>query len=59
MSYIAPYVDDSGLHLPTYNDILEDMIASMKQIYGSDIYLGNDSADYQLLSAFARTLLFS
>lgn len=53
MSYFKPYVDDSGLHLPTYNDILEDMINSMKEIYGSDIYLENDSADYQLLSAFA------
>ena len=53
MSYFAPYVDDSGLHLPTYNDILEDMIDSMKKIYGQDIYLENDSADYQLLSILA------
>lgn len=53
MSYFAPYIDGSGLHIPSYNDILEDMIASMKQIYGADIYLGNDSADYQMLSIFA------
>ncbi len=53
MSYFVPYVDDSGLHLPTYNDILEDMINSMKKIYGQDIYLENDSADYQLLSILA------
>ena len=39
MSYFAPYVDGSGLHMPTYQDILDDMIASMKKIYGSDIYL--------------------
>lgn len=53
MAYFKPYVDSAGLHIPTYNDILEDMIAAMKQIYGDDIYLGNDSADYQLLSIFA------
>lgn len=53
MTYVKPYVDSAGLHIPTYNDILEDMISSMKQIYGEDIYLGNDSADYQLLSIFA------
>ena len=53
MSYFAPYVDGSGLHMPTYQDILDDMIASMKKIYGSDIYLGNDSADYQFVSILA------
>lgn len=53
MSYFSPYIDKSGLHVPTYADILEDMIATMKSIYGDDIYLENDSADYQFLSIFA------
>ena len=53
MSYFSPYVDGAGLHLPTYHDILDDMIAEMKRIYGEDIYLGNDSADYQFLSILA------
>lgn len=53
MTYFKPYVDSTGLHIPTYNDILEDMIAAMKQIYGDDIYLDNSSHDYQLLSIFA------
>lgn len=53
MSYFAPYVDNAGLHLPTYQDILDDLIASMKQIFGQDIYLENDSADYQMLSIIA------
>lgn len=51
--YFKPYVDSTGLHIPTYNDILEDMLAAMKQIYGDDIYLDNSSPDYQLLSIFA------
>jgi uncharacterized phage protein gp47/JayE len=53
MSYFAPYVDATGLHLPTYQDILDDLVASAKAIYGDDIYLEEDSADYQLLSIFA------
>lgn len=53
MTYFKPYVDSTGLHIPTYNDILEDMLAAMKQIYGDDIYLDNSSPDYQLLSIFA------
>lgn len=53
MSYFAPYIDASGLHLPTYHDILNSMIEEMKGIYGSDIYLENDSADYQFLSILA------
>lgn len=48
--YFAPYIDESGLHYPTYDDILEDNIKQAKKIFGADIYLGNDSADYQLLS---------
>lgn len=53
MTYFKPYVDSTGLHIPTYEDILEDMIAAMKEIYGDDIYLDNSSPDYQLLSIFA------
>lgn len=53
MAYVAPYIDGSGLHLPTYQEILDDMIASAKAIFGDDIYLENDSADYQLISIFA------
>lgn len=53
MAYFTPYIDASGQHIPTYTDILNDMIASMKEIYGNDIYLENDSADYQFLSILA------
>ncbi len=53
MTYTAPYVDDSGLHIPTYVDIRDDLVAQFKEIYGQDIYLDNDSQDYQMISAFA------
>lgn len=53
MAYFAPYIDETGLHIPTYTDIRDDMIAGAKSIFGEDLYLENDSADYQLISIFA------
>lgn len=53
MSYVAPYVAASGLTIPTYQDILDYLIAQMKIVYGNDIYLEIDSTDYQSLSVFA------
>ena len=53
MSYFTPYVDASGLHIPTYPDIRDDIILQMRKIYGNDIYLENDSADYQFISTLA------
>jgi len=63
MSYFAPYIDEYGPHVPSYNDILEYLVGDpdniesnpgiFRQIYGMDIYLENDSPDYQFLSALA------
>jgi uncharacterized phage protein gp47/JayE len=53
MAYFAPCIDSSGLHIPTYSDIRDDLITQAKQIFGQDIYLENDSQDYQLISIFA------
>jgi uncharacterized phage protein gp47/JayE len=53
MAYFAPYVDDAGLHIPSYIDIRDDLLAQFRQIYGDDLYLENDSQDYQMISAFA------
>lgn len=56
MPYTAPYIDELGMHIPTYDDILQDLLTSMKQIFGSDIYLDEDSMDYQQISIFARKI---
>ncbi|CQR71691.1 Baseplate J-like protein [Sporomusa ovata DSM 2662] len=53
MAYFTPYIDSAGLHIPTYTDIRDDLIEQAKSIYGQDIYLENDSMDYQYLSVFA------
>lgn len=56
MPYTAPYIDELGMHIPTYDEILQDLLSSMKQIFGSDIYLDEDSMDYQQISIFARKI---
>lgn len=54
MAYFTPYIDDTGMHIPTYTDIRDDMIASMKTIFGSEIYIDEDTQDYQQISIFAK-----
>ena len=53
MAYTAPYIDETGLHLPTYEEILEELNNRTKQIYGQDLYLDVDSLDYQHNSVFS------
>jgi uncharacterized phage protein gp47/JayE len=53
MVYFKPYIDTAGLHIPTYEDIRDDLMREAREIYGQDIYLENDSMDYQYISAFA------
>lgn len=54
MSYFAPYLDENGLHMPTYADVMEHLVSNYRQIFGQDIYIGEDSQDYQLLSMYAK-----
>ena len=53
MSYFTPKVDKSGYSYPSYQDILADLVESVQKICGTDVYLGSDSMDYQLISIFA------
>jgi uncharacterized phage protein gp47/JayE len=56
MAYFAPYIDASGLHIPTYTDIRDDFINEAKSIFGNDIYLEPDSMDYQFISSVASKI---
>ena len=56
MSYFIPYIDHTGIHLPTYEDRLEDLCASYRSIFGLDAELSESVPDYQLLSVFAKAL---
>ena len=53
MSYTAPTISSTGITIPTYTDILDYFISEAQTIFGSDIYLETDSADYQMLSIIA------
>jgi uncharacterized phage protein gp47/JayE len=53
MPYFAPYIDETGFHIPTYPDLLNDLIVQTKGIFGQDIYLEPDSQDYEFISIFA------
>ena len=43
-------IDATGIHLPTFNELRDAMVAGVQGIYGSDIYLGNDSQDGELIT---------
>ena len=51
--YAAPTIDSSGIHVNTYLDILAYLKTSYQSIFGADVYLGNDSQDYQWISIVA------
>ena len=53
MAYFTPYIDSAGLHIPRYTDIRDQLIEEAKSIFGSDIYVDIDSADYQFISVCA------
>lgn len=42
--------------MPAYQDIVNDLVATAQTIYGSDIYLGTSSQDYQYISAVAKKI---
>ena len=47
MPYFKPYIDETGLHLPSYQDVLDYLNDACRRIFGADIYLEPDSQDYQ------------
>lgn len=56
MAYVAPFIDATGLVIPSYQDIEDYLVQTAKTIFGQDIYLGNDSQDFQDIAARALTI---
>ena len=54
--YFTPYIDGNGVHIPSYEDRMEALVASYRNIFGADVNLEISSPDYQLLSVFAKAL---
>jgi len=49
-------VDATGIHTPTYNDILEELKENYRTIYGEDTYLEPDSQDGQFVAVLALAI---
>ena len=56
MAYFAPYIDGTGIHMPTYEDRLAELTEAYKSIFGVESELSASVPDYQLLSVFAKAL---
>lgn len=53
---LACTITPAGITAPSYNDILNSLIASYQSIYGSDVLLTADTQDLQLLAVFAQAI---
>lgn len=52
----SAYIDDTGIHIPTYDETLATLVAKYKAIFGEDLYLEADAQEYQMLAMFALAL---
>jgi len=50
------FVDQLGIHAPTYQDVLTYLTTAYQNIYGADVYLGADSQDGQFLAILALAI---
>ena len=50
------WVDENGIHAPTFDAIMAYLQGQVRSIFGSDTYLGNDSKDQQLLGIVATAI---
>ena len=56
MAYFSPNIDADGIHVPTYADVMDYLMEQYRAIFGADIYLGEETKDYQLLSVFSKCI---
>jgi uncharacterized phage protein gp47/JayE len=55
MAYFQPFISDAGYQFPSYQDIEDYLVGKAQQIFGADIYLENDSQDFQMIAALAQS----
>lgn len=61
MSYVAPFIDATGIHVPEYTDIRDKLLGDYRRIMGTDengedIYLGEDTQDYQFIGILSLAM---
>ncbi len=47
------FIDENGIHIPSYPEVLEDLKNAFRAIYGQDVYLEPDSQEGALCAVFA------
>jgi uncharacterized phage protein gp47/JayE len=50
------FIDQLGIHAPSFADVLTYLQQQYRSIYGQDVYLGNDSQDGQFLGLVALAI---
>jgi uncharacterized phage protein gp47/JayE len=56
LSTLSVTIDQFGIRAPVYEDILQSLMASYRQIYGSDVALDADTQDGQWLAVQAQAM---
>lgn len=56
LATLAAQISFAGISAPPFADVLASLQASFRNIYGQDVYLGNDTQDGQMLAVFARAI---
>lgn len=49
-------IDNTGIHTPAYQEVLGELQASYRGIFGADVYLESDSQEGQMLAMFALAI---
>lgn len=47
------WIDENGIHIPSYPEVLEDLKNEFRAVYGPDIYLEPDSQEGAICAVFA------
>ena len=53
---ITCWIDTTGIHAPTFEEVYTYLVGQYQAIYGTDVYLGNDSQDGQWIGVLAAAL---
>lgn len=56
LATLGVQITPTGITAPTYEDVFESLKASMRQIFGVDIYIEPDSQDGQMIAVFAQAI---
>ena len=57
MSYFAPYIDASGIHMPTYEDRLQDLMSAYRSIFGQEAEPDPAVPDYPRFTLISNVIV--